>query len=76
MKTLVGKIVSNKMDHTVTVLIERLWQHPVYLKRIKRSHKLLAHTDDKLKEGLTVKIGEVKPISKRKTWKVLEVVEK
>ncbi len=76
MKTLVGKIISNKMDKTVTVLVERVWEHPVYGKRMKRSTKYLAHTEDKLKEGQEVRIGEVRPISKDKTWKVLEVVKK
>ncbi|MGI5828307.1 MAG: 30S ribosomal protein S17 [Patescibacteria group bacterium] len=76
MKTLTGKIVSNKMDKTVVVLVESLWAHPLYQKRIRRSKKYFAHTEEKLKEGQTVKIGETRPVSKNKQWKVIEVVKK
>lgn len=76
MKTLIGKIVSNKMEKTVTVIVEGLWEHPIYKKRIKQSTKYLAHTEDKLTDGQVVKIAEVRPISKRKSWKVLEVLKK
>ncbi len=76
MKTLIGKIISNKMTTTVTVLVERMWQHPLYQKRIKRSKKYLAHCTDKLKVGQQVKIGETRPISKRIRWKIVEVIKK
>jgi small subunit ribosomal protein S17 len=76
MRTLVGKVISNKMDKTISVLVERLWEHPVYKKRIRRSRKYLVHTDKKIAEGKFVKIGEVKPISKNKNWKVIEIVKK
>jgi small subunit ribosomal protein S17 len=76
MKTLQGTIVSNKMQNTVTVLVARLWQDPVYKKRLKRSIKVLAHTDQKLKEGQEVIITEIKPMSKRKNWQVTEVIKK
>ncbi|NMB56948.1 30S ribosomal protein S17 [Candidatus Beckwithbacteria bacterium] len=76
MKTLTGKVISNKMENTVTVLVENMWQHPVYQKSIKRSKKFLAHTDKKITEGKFVVIAETRPISKRKNWKVLEVIKK
>lgn len=75
MKTLTGKIVSNKMEKSVVVYIERLWEHPVYKKRVKKSTKLTAHTDKNLKLGDTVIIAETSPISKTKRWKVIEVVK-
>ena len=75
MKTLTGTIVSNKMDKTVVVYVERLWEHPVYKKRVKRSTKFSAHTDKPIKEGKTVVIAETTPISKTKRWKVIEVVK-
>ena len=76
MKTLTGKIVSAKTENTVTVLTERLWEHPIYKKRIKRSKKYLVHTEDKLTEGQIVKIAETRKISKNKNWKVIEVLKK
>jgi small subunit ribosomal protein S17 len=76
MKTLTGTITSNKMEKTVVVNVERLWQHPVYKKRVKRSTKISAHTDKPLKEGQTVTIAETTPISKTKRWKVVEVIKK
>lgn len=76
MKTLTGIITSAKNQNTVTVLTERLWEHPIYQKKIKRSKKYLAHTEDKLKEGQKVKIAETKKISKNKNWKVIEILEK
>jgi small subunit ribosomal protein S17 len=77
MKTLVGKVISAKNKNTITVLVERLWEHPLYQKKIKRSKKYAVHTEDKIKEGLTVKIGDLgKKISKTKSWKVVEVLKK
>ena len=76
MKTLTGKVTSNKMEKTVTVLVERLWVHPMYQKRIKRSKKYLVHSETKIEPGAKVIIGEIKPMSKNKTWKVIEVVKK
>lgn len=74
MKTLVGQVVSDKMTKTVVVNVDVLWQHPLYKKRVKRSKKYLAHDELGVKVGQTVKIGETKPISRRKRWQVLEVV--
>lgn len=71
-----GKVVSNKMDKTITVLIERRVKHPVYGKYITRSSKIHAHDENNVCGiGDTVKVTESRPISKSKTWKLLEVVE-
>ncbi|MDP4650200.1 MAG: 30S ribosomal protein S17 [Haliea sp.] len=71
-----GKVVSNKMDKTITVLIERRVKHPVYGKYITRSSKIHAHDENNVCSiGDTVKVTESRPISKSKTWKLLEVVE-
>jgi len=67
-RTLTGKVVSNKMDKTVSVLVERKVAHPLYRKYIVRSKKYLAHAESELNEGDTVEIAETKPISKRKSW--------
>jgi len=76
MKTLIGTVISNKMEKTVGVNVDRLWQHPIYKKRIKRSKHYLAHDELGVKEGQLVKIVETRPISRRKCWKVLEVIKK
>ncbi len=75
-RTLVGKVVSNKMDKTVTVLVERRVKHPVYGKYVVKSNKYHAHDDtDTLNEGDIVEIASTRPLSKTKTWKVTRVVE-
>ncbi|HAN68298.1 MAG TPA: 30S ribosomal protein S17 [Halieaceae bacterium] len=74
-RTATGKVVSNKMDKTITVLIERRVKHPVYGKYITRSSKIHAHDENNVCSiGDTVKVTESRPISKSKTWKLLEVV--
>ncbi|MCB1677805.1 MAG: 30S ribosomal protein S17 [Halioglobus sp.] len=71
-----GKVVSNKMDKTITVLIERRVKHPVYGKYITRSSKIHAHDEDnQCGIGDTVTVAETRPISRTKSWKLLEVVE-
>lgn len=76
LRTLVGRVVSNKMDKTVTVLVERVVKHPIYGKYIKRSTKLMAHDEQNLcKEGDIVSITSCRPISKNKTFKLVEIVE-
>ena len=76
LRTLTGRVVSDKMDKTITVSIERVVKHPVYGKYLKRSTKLLAHDEDNRgKEGDLVSITECRPLSKRKTWKLVEVLE-
>jgi small subunit ribosomal protein S17 len=72
-----GKVVSNKMDKTITVLIERREKHPVYGKYITRSSKIHAHDEkNECSMGDTVTVSESRPISKSKTWKLLAIVEK
>jgi small subunit ribosomal protein S17 len=71
-----GKVVSNKMDKTVTVLLERRVKHPVYGKYITRSSKIHAHDEsNQCNIGDTVTVAETRPISKTKSWNLLEVVE-
>ncbi len=76
-RTLEGRVVSNKMDKTVSVAIERMIKHPVYGKYIRRTSKLLAHdaTND-CREGDRVTIAECRPISKNKSWAVVNVIER
>ncbi|GAB4467006.1 MAG: 30S ribosomal protein S17 [Burkholderiaceae bacterium] len=74
-RTLVGRVISNKMDKTVTVLVERKVKHPVYGKYVVRSTKFHAHDEsDRLNEGDLVEIAETRPISKTKAWTVTRVV--
>ena len=74
-RTLVGRVVSNKMQKTVTVVVERKVKHPVYGKYIVKSTRYHAHVESKLNEGDTVEIQESRPLSKTKTWVVTRVVE-
>jgi len=75
-RTAVGRVVSNKMDKTVSVAIERLIKHPVYGKYIRRTTKVLAHdADNACREGDRVTISECRPISKTKSWTVVDVIE-
>ena len=71
MKILSGKVVSNKMAKTVVVEVDRFVTHPMYHKRIKRTQKFHAHDERGVKIGDVVKIAEVKPISRTKTWKIV-----
>ena len=74
-RTLVGRVVSNKMDKTVTVLVERKVKHPVYGKYVVRSTKLHAHDEkNSLNEGDLVEIAETRPMSRTQTWIVTRVV--
>jgi small subunit ribosomal protein S17 len=74
-KTLTGRVVSNKMNKTIAVLIQRTVKHPLYEKYIKRSTKLLAHDEkNECKEGDIVVIESSRPISKRKAWRLQKVV--
>jgi len=76
-RTLVGRVVSNKMDKTVSVSIERLIKHPVYGKYIRRTTKVLAHdAANDCREGDRVEIAECRPLSKKKSWTVVNVVER
>ncbi|NEZ05239.1 30S ribosomal protein S17 [Wenzhouxiangella sp. XN201] len=76
-RSVVGRVVSNKMDKTVTVRLERLVKHPLYGKYIRRSSKVHAHDpENSCNEGDTVRIEQTRPIAKTKAWQVIEVVER
>ena len=76
-RTLTGRVISNKMDRTITVLVERRERHPIYGKYIRRSTKLHAHDADNVcNEGDTVTIEQCRPLSKTKSWRLVEVVER
>lgn len=76
-RTIVGHVVSDKMDKTVSVAIERLIKHPVYGKYIRRTSKVMAHdATNECKEGDRVSISECRPISKNKAWEVVNVIER
>ena len=75
-RPIVGKVISSKMDKTVSVLIERLIKHPIYGKYIRRSTKVMAHDPENIyKEGDSVSISPCRPISKNKSWRVVQVNE-
>jgi len=76
-KTRTGTVVSNKMDKTVVVAVERLVQHSLYSKSVRQTEKFKAHDENnEINIGDKVKIMETRPISKDKRWRVVEVVEK
>ncbi|MFN3872911.1 MAG: 30S ribosomal protein S17 [Ignavibacterium sp.] len=76
-KTRIGIVVSNKMDKTITVAIERRVAHPIYKKYFKKTTKLMAHDEKRqCSIGDKVKIMETRPLSKRKRWRLVEIVEK
>jgi small subunit ribosomal protein S17 len=76
-RTVTGRVTSDKMDKTITVLIERRVKHPLYGKYVKRSTKLHAHDEqNECKEGDVVTIEECRPLSKSKAWRLVKVVEK
>jgi small subunit ribosomal protein S17 len=75
-RTITGRVVSNKMDKTITVLVERVVKHPVYGKYIKRSTKMMAHDEQNTcQEGDVVTITSCRPLSKNKTFKLVQVLE-
>ena len=75
LRTVEGRVVSNKMDKTVTVLVERQVKHALYGKYIRRSSKLHAHDEENsCNEGDIVRVAECRPLSKTKNWRVVEVV--
>ena len=76
-RTVQGRVVSNKMDKTITVVVERFVKHPIYGKFIKRSTKIHAHDESNVcNKGDVVTIRECRPLSKSKTWTLVDVVEK
>jgi small subunit ribosomal protein S17 len=75
LRTVQGRVVSNKMDKTVTIVIDRMVKHALYGKYIRRSSKLHAHdADNACKEGDIVRVAECRPLSKTKNWRVVEIV--
>jgi small subunit ribosomal protein S17 len=75
-RTITGRVVSNKMDKTITVLVERVVKHPVYGKYVKRSTKMMAHDENNVcQEGDVVSITSCRPMSRHKTFKLVEVLE-
>jgi small subunit ribosomal protein S17 len=75
LRTVEGRVVSNKMNKTVTILVERQVKHELYGKYLRRSTKLHAHDDENVcKEGDVVRISECRPLSKTKNWRVVEVI--
>lgn len=76
-KQQVGVVASNKMDKSITVLVQRRLKHPIYGKYVKKSKKFMAHDEaNEANIGDTVKIEESRPLSKRKKWRLIEVIEK
>jgi len=74
-RTLTGKVISNKMDKTISVAVERLVKHPMYGKYIRRTTKLMAHDENnECQEGDTVTIRECRPLAKHKSWTLVSVV--
>jgi small subunit ribosomal protein S17 len=75
LRTVVGRVISSKMDKSVTVVIERKVPHPVYGKYIRQTTKVMAHDEgNSCKDGDMVAIAECRPISRSKAWRVIEVV--
>jgi len=76
-KQRIGLVTSTKMDKSITVSIERKLRHPIYGKFVKKSKKLMAHDEkNECSEGDLVKIVESRPLSKRKRWNLVEIIEK
>ena len=75
-RNITGRVVSNKMDKSITVLVERVVKHPVYGKYIKRSTKMMAHDEQNMcQEGDIVSITSCRPMSKNKSFKLVQVLE-
>ncbi|KXO15966.1 30S ribosomal protein S17 [Peptoniphilus sp. GNH] len=76
-KTIVGRVVSDKMDKTITVAVETLVAHPIYKKRFKKTTKFKAHDENnECGIGDLVKIMETRPLSKDKRWRLVNIIEK
>ncbi|MFH0734245.1 MAG: 30S ribosomal protein S17 [bacterium] len=76
-KTKVGEVISNKMEKSIVIAIERQVAHPIYKKYFKKTTKLMAHDEkNECKIGDVVKIEETRPLSKRKNWRLVEIVKK
>ena len=76
-KTMIGTVISDKMDKTVVVAVEDSVAHPIYNKTVKRTYKLKAHDEENIcGAGDKVKVMETRPLSKDKRWRLVEIVEK
>ena len=76
-KERIGVVVSNKMDKSITVAVRRKVKHPIYGKFINRTTKLMAHDEENsCSIGDTVRISETRPLSKNKTWRLIEIIER
>ncbi|MER2998588.1 30S ribosomal protein S17 [Pontibacter populi] len=72
-----GKVVSNKMDKSITVLVESKMKHPMYGKFVSKSNKFMAHDENnECNIGDTVRIQETRPLSKNKNWRLVEIIER
>ncbi|NLB74406.1 MAG: 30S ribosomal protein S17 [Firmicutes bacterium] len=73
----IGRVVSDSMDKTVVVAVERIVAHPLYGRRMKRTTRFMAHNEDnRAKVGDRVRLMETRPLSKRKRWRVVEILER
>lgn len=76
-KQRVGVVSSNKMDKSITIVVERKLRHPIYGKFVKKTKKFAAHDEkNECNEGDTVRIMETRPLSKRKRWRLVEIIER
>lgn len=76
-KERIGRVVSNKMDRSIVVEVQRRIKHPIYGKFVKKSNKFMAHDDkNDCQIGDTVKIMETRPLSKNKRWRMVEIIER
>ena len=76
-KTMIGQVVSDKMDKTIVVAVEDSYQHPLYKKTMKRTYKLKAHDENnECGIGDTVEVMETRPLSKDKRWRLINIIEK
>ena len=76
-KTRTGVVVSNKMDKSISILVERRLRHPIYGKFVKKTKKFMAHDEtNDAKEGDLVRIMETRPLSKNKRWRLVEILER
>ena len=76
-KIRVGKVISDKMDKSITVLVERVMRHPIYVKTFRTSSKLMVHDEkNDANIGDVVRVMETRPLSKNKRWRLVEIVER
>jgi small subunit ribosomal protein S17 len=76
-RSLKGQVVSDKMDKSITVLVERRVEHPIYRKYVRKSSKVLAHDEgNECRQGDVVIIEECRPLSKKKAWRLQEIIER